>query len=303
MFLLGRTVNENNYYFKIVRYFLTFLERLLTIKNNKKKYDIMFKAFNLLTCYPKYVKLYSNKEKVEYFVTPKDSFSFVYYGIDHKRFGISNLYPLFKENIVNPGSIIDIGSSWGEEVKYLSSLVGKEGKLHCFEPNPVQKDILDMNILHNKIDNVKTYNYAVGNKQGKLKVSNRIWAKNTSIEEGDVDSNGYVKVVKLDDLFFNEPISAIKVDTDGFDLDVIYGAMEVIKKYNPLIVVEYLPSLTYSGFKGSDVLREYINLGFKLYPPQYLGKHLEINDLDEYIESFSNRYFCQTHDLVLRRAI
>jgi len=48
---------------------------------------------------------------------------------------------------------------------------------------------------------------------------------------------------KLDDFLnhnkINDEISAIKIDVDGLDLDVVKGAMETIKKFRPSIIIEH----------------------------------------------------------------
>lgn len=51
-----------------------------------------------------------------------------------------------------------------------------------------------------------------------------------------------IKITTLDDLIFNnhynDKISAIKIDVDGIDLDVLKGGIKIIKKYRPSIMIE-----------------------------------------------------------------
>ncbi|MDI3321940.1 FkbM family methyltransferase [Pinibacter soli] len=65
-----------------------------------------------------------------------------------------------------------------------------------------------------------------------------------SISENDIASSlsigtGEVKVATLDKLFFenNIPVNYIKIDVEGFDVETLKGAKELIKKNKPKIAV------------------------------------------------------------------
>ena len=48
----------------------------------------------------------------------------------------------------------------------------------------------------------------------------------------------YVNVKKLDNLQFENPISFIKIDVEGHEMEVIEGAIETITKNKPILLVE-----------------------------------------------------------------
>ena len=156
-------------------------------------------------------------------------------GADHKRFNTSNLYPIFKKSLFckalkKKHSIIQIGSSWGEEILYLNELaIENECEVYCIEPNAIRFECLKRNVKELKLKKIKCINKFASNKNSSNSIS-------------------------LDYFFKNKKISAIIIDTDGNELNVIQGGLKTIKKFKPLIVAEFLPKLDYSGFKGINVL-------------------------------------------------
>jgi hypothetical protein len=51
-----------------------------------------------------------------------------------------------------------------------------------------------------------------------------------------------VKIVKLDDFLKNKKIDLMKVDTQGWEPEVIEGAKKIISKNKPIMFLEYSPA-------------------------------------------------------------
>lgn len=149
------------------------------------------------------------------------------------------------QQIVRPGdTVLDIGANIGIVTLWLSTLVGKSGKVHAFEPNPALQKILAETLTHNQISNVRLHPVALGSEQCLLKL--RIPRANAGaaslIRHQDLsDSNGMkdgivVPVRPLSKIVAEEGIKSIrliKIDVEGFEAEVFKGGQEVLKTIRP----------------------------------------------------------------------
>lgn len=284
------TYSDRSRYVKFVRMLMRCISY---IKLNNK---LIYKA--LLPLKGQTIKLFSSKENVSYFA-PTSAIPRFVEGADWKRYNANNLFPIIYSYLKskNP-TIVEVGSSWGEEVLYLSKLAGKKGKVYCFEPDPLHFRCLQQNKENLNLENTKLFNMGLSDKEQHIKVKTRTWARNKESLSDNEENVDAIKLVKLDDVI-NEKIDLIKIDTDGFDLDVILGSINLIKKYKPVIVIEFLPTMEYSGLVGVDVLNKYEELGFKILLPQFHPTQ-DINlDNKAIVDLFYEKSFSMMHDLVL----
>ena len=148
---------------------------------------------------------------------------------------------------------IDVGVYRGVYSYKLSQLTKH---VHSFEPNPFIFPYLRNN-LTKIIKNITLYNYAASNKTSEtnLKLPKRnktILSKNyeeiykmgsaTIHEKNSLNNNDYeiykVKTIKLDNLLENKKIGFIKIDVEGHEKNVIEGAINIIQKNKPNLLVE-----------------------------------------------------------------
>jgi hypothetical protein len=224
--------------------------------------------------------IYSYKQNV-YYCIPSQSREFFLNGADYKRYGANNLYHTIKSCIdikqKNIGSIIEVGSSWGEEVLYLSNLTNVD-KVYCFEPNEISFSCLKQNIEELELENVSATNSFVSS----------------------VPSSGAVPTVCLDD-YFSEGLNdllLIKIDTDGDEIEVLKGASNLIEKFKPLVIIEFLPTWEYSGLRGVEVLELYRQMGFSIRHPKFCNVELTNEQI---IDFFNDTAFTFTHDILLHK--
>lgn len=148
---------------------------------------------------------------------------------------------------LNKNSIsMEVGSHIGTLTVMLSKLTKK---VYAFEPVKDSYDLLIKNLTLNNCNNVETFEAAVGNEVG---ITNIEWVGDnnsgaTVLKGGDVVindelktpsmPNSNVKLVTIDSLNINE-LDYLKVDVEGFEENVIDGALKTIKKCQPLIIIE-----------------------------------------------------------------
>ena len=144
-----------------------------------------------------------------------------------------NIYSIYEDFIPKPKQIvIDIGAQYGDYAILCSKIY--KAKVYTFEPLPQNfKEILE-NIKLNglKKDQIKAFNVALGN-------ANKTAMLSYSGEMANNNNEG--KKIKttfrtLDSYKLKADI--LKIDVEGFELDVLDGAIKTIKNTDPKIIIE-----------------------------------------------------------------
>ncbi|MCH9609796.1 MAG: hypothetical protein S4CHLAM45_01880 [Chlamydiales bacterium] len=178
----------------------------------------------------------------------------------------------------NPGDfVLDIGAHLGDFSRIYSSLVGKEGLVFAYEPNPLVYPHLEHFMALSSIKNVITKKRAVSDTTGEM-VSMKINADTLSYQGSSLEpllwndarmpgNTTIVKVEteKLDDLLEEKhlpPIRFIKIDVEGHEHAVLRGAEKILLTQRPLVIFEY-------GYvKGEfepDTIRQMEEMGYACY--------------------------------------
>jgi FkbM family methyltransferase len=124
---------------------------------------------------------------------------------------------------------IDIGAHVGMWSKYL---VEKFKRVIAFEPMPQMRACLDRNVVS---DRLQVIPIALGNEHGA--VSFDYDEAHTGATHINRKQPGLIPIGKLDD-FKLTGIGYIKLDTEGFELNVLEGARETLLASKPIIIVE-----------------------------------------------------------------
>jgi FkbM family methyltransferase len=127
-----------------------------------------------------------------------------------------------------PGEVfVDVGANVGA---YSLRALSRGMTVYSFEPNPENVKILKRNAEINHLA-VNALEFALGEKEGTVKMSQN-GATSRIVEEGIE-----VSVRTLDS--FNIPkVDLLKVDVEGFELEVFRGAKETLARCRPVIMIE-----------------------------------------------------------------
>jgi len=147
-------------------------------------------------------------------------------------------------------TIIDVGANIGYYTVLLADKVGKTGKVYAFEPDIINFEILKKNIEANNLKNVELINAAVGSKVGKLKLhkskenlgDHKLYKTPLGYAASPLDEGKTVKIVKLDEYLKDKKVDLMKIDTQGWEPEVIEGAKNIIAKNKPTMFLEYSPA-------------------------------------------------------------
>ena len=137
----------------------------------------------------------------------------------------------------NKGAFLDIGSNIGNHTLYMfqKDLVSLA---YCFEPVQDTFQILEKNISINNLQNkVKLFNVGVGETQGKAQIASYT-TSNTGMSQLKICNDGNIPIIAIDDLKIDQDISCIKIDVEGFELNVIKGMLNTIKKHKHILFIE-----------------------------------------------------------------
>lgn len=170
---------------------------------------------------------------------------------------------------VKPGSVaLDIGGHIGTHTLNLSRLVGENGQVYVFEPQAKMFCELAINMHLNDRKNIKYFHNALGAEEKliKMHIPKEAWTASygpSLINEGhgtvtlDLDAPGdSTKMIRLDDLGIDN-ISMIKMDVEGFEMEVIRGGKETILRNKPVLIVEI-----FTDEKTAGRIKEIADLGY-----------------------------------------
>jgi FkbM family methyltransferase len=189
--------------------------------------------------------------------------------------------PIIVASIVKKGDIvIDIGANFGYYTIFFSKLVGKEGKVYAFEPEP--RAFLILKNKAKRLKNVILERKAIGDKNARIKFYVDKSIAGSSIFKDAIYSLEAcipVDMISLDEYFRNlkGEIALIKMDVQGAEFLVLKGMKNLIKKVKA-IIFEYWPDgLRASGIEPLTLLNKLEMNNFKLF---YIDKNLNIKSID-----------------------
>jgi FkbM family methyltransferase len=152
---------------------------------------------------------------------------------------------------VKPGDIVvDVGANIGYYTLIAADLVGKEGMVYAFEPEPSNYKLLTKNVEINNFRNVTLIQKAVSEEMGRIKLyldKVNLGAPSFSEENIFIERGSYidVKTISLDDFFENhkkeENLNFIKIDAEGAEGLIVNGARNILQQNNPKILMEFWP--------------------------------------------------------------
>jgi FkbM family methyltransferase len=145
-----------------------------------------------------------------------------------------------------PGMVIEVGANMGVHTVPMATELARQGRsMLALEPQPIIFQQLCANLAINGLLNVSALSYACGKESGVV-----------SFEVPDYRSRGNfggtsmcarpttptrhetVPCIRLDDLVPTAAVGLIKIDVEGYELQVLEGSSDIIARSNPVLYVE-----------------------------------------------------------------
>ena len=158
-----------------------------------------------------------------------------------------------KKNDKKFNHIVDIGAWCGT---WTLSMQQYAKNIHCYEPNNLHYGCLARNIT--PYSHVESYNQAVGNEDGFVKLTEERATQNTRV----LLEKGETKINKLDSLGYKD-IDFIKIDVEGLEMEVLKGAEKTLEDVKYLMIELNGNSERYGSSK-KDIKEHLKSLGFKI---------------------------------------
>jgi FkbM family methyltransferase len=140
-------------------------------------------------------------------------------------------------------NIVEAGANIGAHTVFLAKDIVSEGKVLAFEPRRIIFQTLCGNLAVNGIENVHAFHCGLGEEaenqtEAKMDFSSKLNAGGFSL--GAIPGNEEnIKIEKLDDIVTaTNRISLIKADVEGYELKLLMGAANLIKRDRPFLYLE-----------------------------------------------------------------
>lgn len=189
--------------------------------------------------------------------------------------------------LAQPGNVVlDIGTNIGSTLLQFAKKIGENGKVYGFEPDAQNYNACLVNINLNSLHNVEVFNIGLGDETGTFTLvvdteTNR-GGNRISLSNENNKNNSKIHVERLDDWIKDKNLSRIdliKIDVEGFELNVLKGAEETIKKHTPVLFIELDDNnLKAVGNSASELIKFLENLGYSVTKAE--TEELVLSDTD-----------------------
>lgn len=160
----------------------------------------------------------------------------------------------FIKSVLNEGDVfVDVGANVGWFTLLASTIVGKSGKIHAFEPRKETGDYLEKTIkLNNLKRQVSVHRCALFDFEGEGLLG---WAKQTNNPGGSFLTNGALSegmetqpiATRTLDQFELKQLDFLKVDVEGAEMRVFLGGRATLERCRPIILSELSPEMLERG--------------------------------------------------------
>jgi FkbM family methyltransferase len=232
-------IRKNSFINLLVREFL----KLIQLKQNKLSLSLINKwpTSGILNCqFEQFSFKYYNE-------CDDGIIHFFYYNLPYVERADLRLFLKLSESST---TIIDIGANTGL-YSVLSSKANQLSSIYSFEPNKINFDRLNVNLNLNNATNINSYQIAIGNYDGEIKLA--VPKNNTITDVSSVNiefsekiypevewETQLVDVNKLDTFTSrnNLRVDLVKCDVETFEMAVFEGAQQVLEIDRPTIIFE-----------------------------------------------------------------
>lgn len=223
----------------------------------------------------------------------------------------------YLSSVLKPGDhVLDAGANIGV-ISIILAKFQPSATIYCFEPDPLNYSLLNINIALNDIHNIFTFNYALGKEQkfitfykNNMNYGDHRTSKPLSTD-GDAGSFyslpiqiHSVQIVEFlkQCLGENSPhfFDIIKIDTQGDDFEILESCLPIIDNHST-VVLEYSPHHLIRNGTSKDNIQTILNhfSGFYMLPDHInivkINEDKIVSDYDSLIQT--GRFY----DIVLNR--
>lgn len=208
----------------------------------------------------------------------------IYFGIWDKSHAAALSMPK------NGEVVLDIGANVGYLLLQFGRLVGPSGSATGFEPDPLNFAKCAHNLSLNSPKNVKLYNVGLGARRGtaQMIVDSPANRGGNRISQSPCRDGHPIPIHPLDEFLLTSAIPRadfIKIDVEGFELQVLRGARQTLEKFRPRLFIEVDDTnLQAQGDSAQELICELEGHGYSAFDSV-------TGQLISHDEDFSGRHF------------
>lgn len=184
--------------------------------------------------------------------------------------------------------ILDIGANIGQTALNMVKIQQTKGLnplVHAFEPYPKTFQKLETNRELNPDHPIKTHNLGLNTGKGTLHMTQHSPSNSGGFRITDDHTNSIaVPVISLDEFVFEKQfakIDFIKIDVEGFEIQVLEGAKETLQTFRPILIFEYsLENIQAQNGDIESTLNFLLKLEYRIQTKEGIRNPEEILTLD-----------------------
>lgn len=198
------------------------------------------------------------------------------------------------DKLVQQGHVcFDVGANIGAYSVALSKRCSPTGTVHSFEPVNHIRRKLHLNLAVNGARNVTVNDFGLGDqdaqlamhqvKEGVFRAGTSSFVKNPTIQKMGDDKfvidvakirtlDGYTAEMGLQRMDF------IKIDVEGFEVNVLRGGIESIRQYRPAIILEF--DFQRHGDCSRDFVEFFSLLNYDVFHLRSIGRNLVVEPFE-----------------------
>lgn len=171
------------------------------------------------------------------------------------------------EATLRPGDVVlDVGANLGVVSAYAARLVGPQGRVHAFEPQPELVRLMERSMRLNDYAQVTVHEMALSDHDGVAPLYGATARRESASLHGRGSTIGEVQVRDASAVLHSldlGPIRLLKLDVEGHEEAVLRGAQPYLRRNTPEVVL--FESHGDSPFRSRPVVRLLGELGFEFF--------------------------------------
>ncbi len=178
-------------------------------------------------------------------------------------------------SLVHRGNtVFDVGANIGETTLHFARLIGPEGQVFSFEPDPYNHERARSNISLNDFSNITLLQVGMAEEEKEVRLftvdqhnlgMNRILPEESS---SGFDS-ALIRCRTLDSVVQDEDVShvsLIKMDIEGYEMNALRGARGTLERFRPALFIEVGDSkLRENGSSAAELIRFLLEMGYRVF--------------------------------------
>lgn len=191
---------------------------------------------------------------------------------------------------LKPGDfVIDVGANIGNHCVFFAGICGCH--VLAFEPSIRASTLLQENVSRNGLGRLVTVQRsALGNHPG---FGEELTAPHNLGSTKIRPAQSGLKIERLDDLNIERPLSLVKIDVEGMEMEVLKGAEQTLRRYRPTISVEAITVPEFESTFDHLVSLKYLAIEVHNYSATHVFRPASDEDLDDNFVALS-RFACSS---------